>query len=141
MIVYVQQGPSTAAPVATASAEHSVTSRTFQGAASGDAPPTDPLVVIGDGSSLDLQPEKQPVREEFNWRNERLNREFIRLEQKVLARKATQDEFERYEAMKQDRNSQIFADRYLRDYAEIQRLRKLSEKLAELQQYLHPVRL
>ncbi|HWN97122.1 MAG TPA: hypothetical protein VNT99_18980 [Methylomirabilota bacterium] len=139
MIVYVPQAPSAAAPVATASAHHAVSGRTFQGTASGGTPPTDSLLVVDIGDSLDPQPEKQAVLEHFNWSNETLNREFIRLEQKVLARKATQDELERYGAMKQDRNSGIFADRYLRDYAEIQRLRKLSEKLAEVQRYLRPV--
>lgn len=138
MIIYAPQAPAAAAPVATASAHHAVSGRTFQSTATGGNPPTDSLLMVVVGDSLELQTEKQAVLEQFNWSSEKLNREFIRLEQKALARKATQDELERYGAMKQDRNSGIFADRYLRDYAEIQRLRKLSEKLAEVERYLRP---
>jgi hypothetical protein len=43
--------------------------------------------------------------------------------------------------MKQDRNSLIFADRYITDYAEIQRLQILSIKIAEIQKYLRPIRI
>lgn len=77
--------------------------------------------------------------EEFDWMTTKTRREFIRLEQKVLANRANPEEANRYEAMKSDRNSKIFADRQFRDYAEVQRLRKLSQKLAEVQQYLRPI--
>jgi hypothetical protein len=140
MIVYAPQAAHAAAPVATAIAEHAVSGRTFRTHTTG-GPPIELLVVSGQGDALELQTPAQPVREHFNWDSLRLNREFIRLEQKVLAGKATDEEFQHYDMMKQDRNSEIFADRYLRDYAEVQRLRKLNEKLAELQQYLRPVRL
>ena len=81
------------------------------------------------------------MQEQFDWDSPKLNREFIRLEQMVLAKKADGEERARYQAMKHHRNSVIFADRYMRDYAEVQRLKKLSEKLAEVQQYLRPIKI
>jgi hypothetical protein len=80
-----------------------------------------------------------PMTENFDWSNGHLYREYINLEQKVLAKVADREESRRYAAMKRDRNSQIFADRYFQDYEEIQRLKKLSQKIAELQQYLRPI--
>jgi len=79
--------------------------------------------------------------EEFDWSNPKTNREYIQLEQKTLARKASQDEMDRYFAMKNERDGAIFADRYLADYAEIQRLKILSEKIAEIQKFLRPIKI
>ena len=140
MIVYVPQAPNAAATVATAAAEHSVSGGTFQTPAT-NGPLIEQLIISGEGDALNLKVPEELVREQFNWQSRKVNREFIRLEQRVLASKASEEEFHRYGLMKQDRNSEIFADRYLRDYAEVQRLRKLNEKLAELQQYLRPTRL
>ncbi len=139
------QGPmasSAAPPVAVIVEERSISSRTFHGNAGSEPPSpatefTSPTV----GETVQLQPRQCPVLDKFDWTGPKLQREFIRLEQKVIARKASPDEKARYDAMRRDRNSQIFADRYLRDYAEIRRLRKLSEKLAEIQQYLRPINL
>lgn len=140
MIFYAPQPHSAVMPVATAFAEHAISSRTFEAKSAGGMPLVERLIVADAGNSLELHNE-QDTREEFDWSNARTQREFIRLEQKVLARKGAPDDQQRYNAMKRDRNSRIFADRYLHDYAEIQRIRKLSEKLAEIQQYLRPVRL
>jgi hypothetical protein len=93
--------------------------------------------VGGDSTGIPTQTEDRLG--DFDWSDPRLNRGFIRLEQRVLAEKATGEEERRYRAMLADRNSRIFADRSLRDYAEIQRLRKLSEKLAEVQRFLRPI--
>ena len=80
----------------------------------------------------------QDFLETFDWNSAKVRREYIKLEQKVMAGRATSEESGRYQAMKRDRNQVVFAERYLRDYAEVQRLRKLSEKLAEIQQFLCP---
>jgi hypothetical protein len=80
----------------------------------------------------------QDVTENFEWGNPKTEREFIKLEQKKLAKKATPEEVKRYLSMKRDRNANIFADRNVRDYAEVQRLKKLSEKLEEIQKYMRP---
>ena len=79
--------------------------------------------------------------EDFDWRKPKLNRDFIALEQKFLAEKASTDESKRYFAMKSDRDSAIFSKRYLEDYGEIERLKILSTKIAELQKYLRPIRM
>jgi len=125
--------------VALVAAEHAATSRTFEYGVSGTAP-LEPLTVAEahEGDAVQFQPQIREVMEEFDWGSPRTQRELIRLEQKVLARKANEDEKHRYQVMRRDRNSVIFADRALRDYAEVQRLKKLSEKLAEIQQYLRP---
>lgn len=80
----------------------------------------------------------QEVTEDFEWGNPKTVRDFIKLEQKKLAKKATPEEVKRYLSMKRDRNATIFADRNVRDYAEVQRLKKLSEKLEEIQKYMRP---
>jgi hypothetical protein len=92
-----------------------------------------------DGDSAAYQPMTSPVKEEFDWSIPKVRREFILLEQKFLAGKATSAERIRYGDMRVSRNSEIFADRALRDYAEVQRLKKLSDKLAEIQKYLRPI--
>lgn len=93
-----------------------------------------------DGDSAYYHPMEKAVNEDFDWNDPRTQKEFIRLEQKVLARKASAEAQVRYEVMRASRNSEIFADRALRDYAEVQRLKKLSEKLADIQQYLRPIK-
>jgi hypothetical protein len=82
-----------------------------------------------------------PAIEQFNWERPGTNRDYICLEQKVLAGKSTTEELVRYKTMKRDRNSVVFADRYITDYAEIQRIQILSIKIAELQKYLRPIKI
>ena len=93
------------------------------------------------GEKAEIQPRSIELVEEFDWSNPKLKREFIQLEQKVLAKKASHEEFDRYSSMKSDRNGLIFSDRYVADYAEIQRLKILSEKIAEIQKFLRPISL
>lgn len=81
----------------------------------------------------------QDVIEEYDWESPKVRRKYVRLEQKVLAKKATADEENLYRSMNKNRRGLVFADRYVRDYAEVQRLQKLSQKLAEIQQYLRPI--
>ncbi len=76
--------------------------------------------------------------EVFDWTSKRVFREYVQLEQLVAAGKATQEEESRYRKMKASRNAQIFAARVVRDYGEIQRLRVLSAKLAELNTLIRP---
>jgi hypothetical protein len=138
MIFNALPGTSAAPPVATVAAEHAMTSRIYESAAAG-SPPEEFSVEGFEGEQAELKAPAQDLLEEFDWNNPKVNREFIKLEQKVLARKASIEEKRRYQTMRRDRNSQIFAERYVRDYAEVQRLKKLSEKLAEIQQYLRPL--
>jgi hypothetical protein len=93
------------------------------------------------GVSAGTQSIEQSVKEVFDWEDPRTRRAFIRLEQRVLANRASQDERDRYLEMERSRNATVFADRQIRDYAEIQRLKILSRKLAEIQQFLKPIAL
>jgi hypothetical protein len=93
------------------------------------------------GEISEMQPPQVNLVEEFDWSDPKLNREFIKLEQKALAQKATNEELSRYYSMKSGRDSIIFSERYIADYAEMQRLKILSEKIIELQKYLKPIRL
>jgi hypothetical protein len=138
MIFFATPAQGAGTPIA-AVFEHSISSRTFQTAAAAGTPPIEPFAVGDVANSAELQPDRQDVHEEFDWSSTKIQREFIRLEQKVIARKGTADEQRRYLAMKRGRNSRIFADRYVRDYAEIQRIRRLSKKLAEIQRDLRPI--
>ena len=90
--------------------------------------------------SVQSRPEVIEVAEEFDWSSKKVHREFVILEQKVLAEKAHAEEARRYQAMKESRNKIIFADRTVQDYSEMQRLKLLAEKLAEVQRYLRPIR-
>ena len=112
----------------------------FSGSGSGTAT-EDPTLAVVDGDLAELKLASAPYFGELDWSKPKLTREFVRLEQTVLARKASEDEIRRYRALRSDRNSIIFAKRALRDYAEIQRIRKLNQKLAELEQYLRPIEL
>src|SRR5579863_3065714 len=79
--------------------------------------------------------------EDFDWTDAKLEKDFIKHEQKALAGKATESELERYNSMKASRDSIIFSKRYLENYAEIQRLNTLSSKIAEIQKFLKPIKL
>ena len=142
MIFQAPPASSAAPPIAVVLEERAASSLNFHASAGVEPPPPpEQFVSPVDGDTLQMQAGPAPVLEDFDWSRPRLNREFIRLEQKALARKASLEEVARYQAMLRHRNSRIFAERYFNDYAEIRRLRKLSEKLAEIQQYLRPIRL
>lgn len=138
MIFYALPGTAAEPPVAPVAAEQAITPRVYHSAAAG-GPPVEISLEGFEGERAEIRVPVQDFLEEFDWNNKKLMREFVKLEQKVLARKASADEAHRYRAMRRDRNSQIFAERYVRDYAEVQRLRKLSEKLAEIQHFLRPI--
>jgi hypothetical protein len=91
-------------------------------------------------SFVESKPVVMDLPEEFDWTSKRVSREFVELEQKTLAGVATSEENKRYRAMRLNRNKIVFADRYVQDYAEVQRLKILSEKLLDLQKYLRPIR-
>lgn len=144
MIFQAPPASSAAPPLAVVLEERAASSLNFHASASpGVEPPPPPEQFVSpvDGDTLQMQAGPAPVLEDFDWSRPQLNREFIRLEQKTLARKSSPEEAARYQSMLRHRNSRIFAERYFNDYAEIRRLRKLSEKLAEIQQYLRPIRL
>lgn len=138
MIFYATPGSAVAPSVAAVAAEHAATSNMYWTAiASG--PPVEISLEGFVGEQTEIRPAVQDVLEEVDWNAPKVMREYVKLEQKVLANQASSEEFRRYQSMKRDRNSWVFADRYLRDYAEVQRLKKLSEKLTEIQRYLRPI--
>jgi hypothetical protein len=96
---------------------------------------------IESSNFVESKPQVMDLPEDFDWGSKRIAREFIELEQKTLAGKASREEAKRYETMRLNRNKLVFADRYIQDYAEIQRLKTLSEKLQDLQKYLRPIHL
>jgi len=118
--------------------QHATTGWTYESSVTED-PPLDISIEGFNGSKAEIVSLDQSLLEEFDWSNPKIKREFIGLEQKVLARKASLEESRRYRAMKRDRAGEIFADRYIRDYAEVQRLKKLAEKLTEVQKYMRPL--
>ncbi len=128
-------------PATVVLAEQAATSPIFRSGAAGAGPSGTVFVEDQEGDAAQLTPQVREVHEELDWKDPKTRREYVRLEQKVLARKASPDEQHRYQVMRRDHNSHVFADRALRDYAEVQRLKKLSQKLAEVQQYLRPIQL
>jgi hypothetical protein len=139
MIFYATPGQAAALPVAALVAEHATTSRIYRAAA--EAGPPAEISLGCPGEQAEIKPPVQDVLEEFDWDSAKVMREYVRLEQKALAKQATPEELSHYRSMKRDRNGRVFAERYVRDYAEVQRLKKLSEKLAEIQHYLRPIEL
>jgi hypothetical protein len=134
------------APLAHAPAQPGVIASEHQAAAldtyhyAGAWSPPLPDDVTGEaGEQVEIKPSVQRPLERLEWSNPKVTRRFIKLEQKVLAEKASDEELLSYEQMRRDRNAVIFADKYVRDYAEVQRLRKLAQRLAEIQQYLAPM--
>ena len=93
----------------------------------------------GESDFGESKPRMIDVPEEFDWSSMELNREFIDLEQKVLARKGSAAERRRYELMRASRNRMIFASRYVDDYAEAQRIKALCMRLSDLHKYLRPI--
>ena len=89
---------------------------------------------------VESKPAVMDLPEEFDWTSKKVSQEFVKLEQKTLAGVAAPEEEGRYNAMRLNRNKIVFADRYIQDYAEVQRLKILSEKLMDLQTYLRPIR-
>jgi len=140
MMFYAPGGQAAGPAVATAVHEHAVYGRTFRGLA-GDGPPVETELTGEAGDAFSPKPLARNVAEDYNWNDPKLRRHYIRLEQKVLAKQASREENAEYQGMKRDRNGLIFADRQVRDYAEIQRLRKLAQTLAEVQKYLRPIEL
>lgn len=137
MIFYAAPGQASAPPVAVIVEEHAATSRVFN--VFDVAPQPVEMSLQGRPEQADIKSGSCDVLDKFDWSDPVVMREFVKLEQKVLAEKASPGETDRYRAMRRNRNSQVFADRYIRDYAEVERLRTLSQKLAEIQQYLRPI--
>jgi hypothetical protein len=96
---------------------------------------------VESSTSVESKPKVLDMPEDFDWSSKKINREFIVLEQKKLAGKASPEEARRYDSMRLNRNKIVFANRYIQDYAEIQRLKILSEKLRDLQKFLRPIQL
>jgi hypothetical protein len=121
---------------------HAAIAGIYRPAAPGlETPPVEVRLAAAETVSFDLRPRPENLIEEFDWSDKRISRGFVRLEQKVLAKVAEPDEVSRYQIMKRHRNSKAFAERQIRDYEEIRRLKKLSKKLLELQQYMQPIKL
>jgi len=131
-MIYSAPAGSSFAPAIGFIAEREATPAIYVGAAGSDSPPPTDFGGNFVVEKLESQPMTVPAVELFHWELP---------EQKFLSGKSTAEESSRYKNMKQDRNSLIFADRYITDYAEIQRLQILSIKIAEIQKYLRPIRI
>jgi hypothetical protein len=140
-MIYSAPAGSSYAPAVGSAAEHEATPGIYVAAPASDSPPPSDFGSNFVAEKLECQPIRVPLLEHFDWNCPETNREYIHLEQKVLAGKSTEEETSRYRAMKRDRNSIIFADRYITDYAEIKRIQILSIKIAELQKYLRPIKI
>ena len=138
-MIYNAPAGSSFAPAVSVNAEREATPAIYVSAAGSEIPPPTDFGVNFVVEKLESQPMSVPAIEQFHWELPETNRDYIRLEQKVLSGKSTPEETSRYKTMKRDRNSVIFADRYITDYAEIQRIQILSIKIAELQKYLRPI--
>lgn|ERR1700690_612148 len=140
-MIYSAPAGSSFAPAVGSVAEREMTPAIYVGAPASDNPPPTDFGVNFTGEKSEFQPVRVPATEQYDWNSPKTNHDYIRFEQKVLAGKSTAEETTRYKAMKRDRNSVIFADRYITDYAEIQRIQILSIKIAELQKYLRPIKI
>ena len=140
-MIYNAPAGSSFAPAVGFIAEREATPAMYVGAAGSDNPPPTNFGVNFVVEKLESQSMTVPAVEQFHWELTETKRDYIRLEQKFLSGKSTAEETARYKTMKQERNSVIFADRYISDYAEIQRLQILSIKIAELQKYLRPIKI
>jgi 5-carboxymethyl-2-hydroxymuconate isomerase len=140
-MIYNAPAGSFFAPAVGSVAEREATPAIYVGVPTSASPPPARFETNLIGEKSEFQQIKVPAIEQFNWQDSETNRDYIHLEQKVLAGKSTVEEASRYKIMKQDRNGIVFADRYVTDYAEIQRIQTLSIKIAELQKYLRPIKI
>jgi hypothetical protein len=139
MIFYAPTEAQAAPSISVVASEQRAKSKTYQAAAVGSGSTGNLMALAVEGVRAEIQPASQQAIESFNWRDATTLRRYIQLEQKVLAGKADSGEIASYHRQRAHRNSQVFADRYLHDYLEVQRLKKLSEKLAEVERYLRPI--
>src|SRR2546421_12748413 len=111
MILHGPSGHAAAAPVATLVAEHARMVSSYQ---SNETPTSATGISLPEieGEQAELRAPVQEAIETYDWSRRKILREYIRLEQRVLAKAATPEERQRYASMKRDRNSHIFADRY-----------------------------
>ena len=138
MIFSSAPGEAAPPPVTIAIVERAATSRVYEVAAEGK-PPGETALKGDSGDNAEIKSEPSEPLQNFDWANPKTKRQFIELQQKALAKKASTEELRLYHSMRQDRAGDIFAERYVRDYAEVQRLKTLSQKLADIQQYIRPI--
>src|SRR6266567_3251017 len=117
MIYFVTPGSAMASVVARVAAEQGGSSGLYRSVAA-ESPPIEIRLAAEGGGEVQYRPSLRDVPEEFDWSIPKTRKTYLRLEQKVLAKRATTKEASQYRSMKKDRNSHIFADRSLRDYAE-----------------------
>lgn len=140
-MIYCAPAGSAFAPVAGTPAERESTPTFSVSVPASANPPQENFGATISGDRSELKTVTVQSVEQFDWDKNETKRDYIRLEQKVLANQSTTVEVARYKIMKRDRNGIIFADRYLADYAEIQRVQILARKIAELQEYLRPIKI
>jgi hypothetical protein len=139
MIVYAPAGGLAAPSIPISTVERAALAPYAYVMSAGGNVPQTVVVQAVEAASVELRSMSEPAGESFDWSSKKVNQEFTLLQQRALAGKASDDEKARYNEMKRDRNSQIFADRYVSDYAEVERLKKLSHTLAELEKHLKPI--
>jgi hypothetical protein len=138
-MIYTAPSGSSFAPSFGSNAEREATPSFYVSSPASAAAPPPEFEVISVGEKSEFLTVTVRNVEDYKWNRVETKREYIRLEQKVLAGIADEDEVAKYKAMKSDRNSTIFADRYVNDYAELQRIQFLASKIAELQKFLRPI--
>ena len=91
MIFYAMSGEAAALPVARAVAEHAMTSPLYRGTAA-DGPPVEISVSGCEGDQAEINFVVTDELPDFHWSDEETMREYIRLEQKMLAKQASQED-------------------------------------------------
>jgi hypothetical protein len=79
------------------------------------------------------------TRTSFDWNDPRTFKAFARLQAKILAEKADEDEKRTYVQMRNSKRETIGAKTYMLRYAETERLKSLSKKLQEIEKFLKPI--
>lgn len=138
MLVLENSAQSTGAEVRMA-AEVRATAVCNEFAAGTDSPSTIETTFEDMGANVGFDHFNTP--ENFDWTNDSVQRRFASLERKVGRSAATKEETSLYSSMLISRRRSVFADCYMREYAEIERLRAVRKKLRELQELLQPVAL
>src|SRR2546422_11451769 len=89
----------TAPPVAIVTTDRRTTSRIYE-----SGPQPGPPLIVNleplDGHRVEIKPSVEGLVEEFDWTQKKVISQYVKLEQRILAKLATEDERELYHSMK-----------------------------------------
>ena len=137
MILTEQPGQSTAAEIRVEMANARTVGHHDIAAGLGSTPPLVETTIEETDSARVYSDIVAP--QHFDWNAESTHRQFGHLERKVGRKAASTTEQEQYGTMLSSRRRFAFAGDYMREYAEIERIRAVRRKLQELQQLLKPI--